>query len=669
MVSDEIKREAESLKEQLRRHNHLYYVLDSPEIPDEEYDRLLRRLQVLEGAHPELVTADSPTQRVGAPPREDFGSVTRTIPMLSLANAFNEQEAIEFDERARRILGTDQKINYLAEPKLDGVSVELTYENGIFTSGSTRGDGSTGEDITANLRTIHSIPLRLTGGLTIPVRLDVRGEVYMKKTDFEDLNQRREAAGEQPFANPRNAAAGSVRQLDPNVTATRPLDGFFYAIGVVEGEVPESQAELLDYLAELGFKVNPLRRKCIGIEEALDFYGELHSIRDELPYEIDGMVIKVGSFAVREELGEVSRSPRWAVAYKFPPQQATTCVLDIIVQVGRVGSLTPVAVLEPINVGGVTVSRATLHNQDEMDRKDVRVGDTVIIQRAGDVIPEVVEVLKHRRTGSEKTFRIPARCPVCDSKVIRLEDEAAHRCTNMACPAQVKERIFHFASRGGLDIEGLGSMTISQLVESEIVSNPGDLYKLNKDVILSLERYADKSAENLLKSIENSKDTTLTRFIYALGIPLVGSQVSEILAQRYGALDRLMDATEDELVAIHEIGPGIAASVASFFSEEKNREVVERLFDSGVNPKSETGSTGTKLEGLTFVLTGKLEHFSRDEAKKRIQALGGRVSSAVTGKTSFVVAGSDPGSKLARARELGIEIIDEAKLTELVGEK
>ncbi len=669
MVSDEIKREAESLKEQVRRHDHLYYVLDSPEIPDEGYDRLLRRLQELEEAHPELVTADSPTQRVGAPPREDFGSVTRTIPMLSLANAFNEQEAIEFDERTRRILGTDQKINYLAEPKLDGVSVELTYENGIFTSGSTRGDGSTGEDITANLRTIHSIPLRLTGGLAIPARLDVRGEVYMKTADFEDLNQRREAAGEQPFANPRNAAAGSVRQLDPNVTAQRPLDGFFYAVGVVEGEVPESQAELLDFLAEAGFRVNPLRRECVGIEEALVYYNELDSIRDELPHEIDGMVIKVDSFAVREELGEVSRSPRWAVAFKFPPQQVTTSVLDIIVQVGRVGSLTPVAGLEPVKVGGVTVSRATLHNQDEVDRKDVRIGDTVIVQRAGDVIPEVVEVLKGRRTGNEKTFRIPARCPVCDTKVIRFEDEAAHRCTNIACPAQVKERISHFTSRGGLDIEGLGSMTISQLVDSEIVSNPGDLYELNKDIILSLERYADKSAENLLKSIDNSKDTTLARFIYALGIPLVGSHISEVLAQRYGTLDRLMDATEDELVAAHEIGSGIAASVASFFSEEKNREVVARLLASGLNPVSETGPIGTKLEGLTFVLTGTMEQFTRDEAKKRIQSLGGRVSSAVSGKTSFVVAGSDPGSKLARARDLGIEIIDEIKLTELIGEK
>lgn len=669
MVSDEIKRDAESLREQVRRHDHLYYVLDSPEISDDEYDRLLRRLQELEEAHPELVTADSPTQRVGAPPREDFGSVTRTIPMLSLANAFDEQEAIEFDERARRILGTDQKINYLAEPKLDGISIELTYENGIFTIGSTRGDGSTGEDITANLRTIHSIPLRLTEGLTIPARLDVRGEIYMKKTDFDDLNQRREAVGEQPFANPRNAAAGSMRQLDPNVTAQRPLDGFFYAVGVVEGELPESQGKLLEFLAEAGFRVNPLHKRCIGIEEALVYYNELDSIRDELPYEIDGMVIKVDSFAVREELGEVSRSPRWAVAFKFPPQQVATNVLDIIVQVGRVGSLTPVAILEPVKVGGVTVSRATLHNQDEVDRKDVRIGDTVIVQRAGDVIPEVVEVLKDRRTGSEKTFRIPAKCPVCDSKVIRLEDETAHRCPNIACPAQIKERIFHFTSRGGLDIEGLGSMTISQLVDSKIVFNPGDLFKLNKDIILSLERYADKSAENLLKSIEDSKDTTLTRFIYALGIPLVGSHVSEVLAQRYGFLDRLMDATEDELEAVHEIGPGIAVSVASFFSEGKNREVVTGLLSSGVNPVSETDPMGTKLEGLTFVLTGTMEQFTRDEAKRKIQSLGGRVSSSVSGKTSFVVAGSDPGSKLDRARDLGVEIIDEVKLTELIGEK
>lgn len=667
MASEDIKQEVESLRERIRRHDYLYYVLDSPGISDEEYDRLLHRLQEMEKTWPDLVTSDSPTQRVGAPPRDDFGSVTRSVPMLSLANAFNEQEVVEFDERIRRLLGTEDEIEYLAEPKLDGIGVELTYERGIFVLGSTRGDGSTGEDITANLRTIHSIPLKLAGDKRLPERLDVRGEVYMKKADFEQLNRRQEAAGKQPFANPRNAAAGSVRQLDPGVTAQRPLDGFFYAVGRVDGTIPETQAELLEYLSEVGFKVNPLYRKCRGIPGALEFFEELRSIRDELSCEIDGMVLKVDSFAVREELGEVSRSPRWAIAYKFPPQQVTTKVKDIIVQVGRVGSLTPVAVLEPVKVGGVTVSRASLHNQDEIDRKDVRVGDTVVVQRAGDVIPEVVKVLTERRSGSEQVFRIPDRCPECDSGVIRLEGEAAHRCTNIACPAQVKERIFHFASRSGLDIEGLGRMKAARLVDRGLVKSPADIFYLHRDDLLSLELVADRSAEKLLGSIEKSRETSLPRLIYALGIPLVGSHVSEVLSRRYGSLERLMEATEEELMALHEVGPGIAASVASFFGEEKNRDVVKRLLAAGVRPQGETGPVDTKLAGVNFVLTGTLQRFTRDEARNRIQALGGRVSSAVSKKTSYVVAGSNPGSKLEKARSLGIKIIDENRLAELIG--
>jgi len=535
--------------------------------------------------------------------------------------------------------------------------------------GATRGDGRTGEDITANLRTIHSIPLKLMGDNKIPSTMNVRGEIFVLKADFETLNNIREEEGKQPFANPRNAAAGSVRQLDPEVTGARPLDGFFYAVGQVDGSIPGSQAELLNYLDELGFKVNPLRKSCSGIDEAIAFYSELNSMRDDLPYEIDGTVIKVDSFIIRDEVGEVSRSPRWAVACKFPPQQVTSQIEDISVQVGRVGSLTPVALLVPVRVGGVTVSRATLHNQDEIDRKDVRIGDVVIVQRAGDVIPEVVEVLKDRRKGSERTFRMPDRCPRCDGSVARLEGESAYRCTNISCPAQVKERIFHFASRQGLDIEGLGSMTISQLVEAGMVSNPGDLYGLTMDEVLSLDRYAEKSVLNLLKSIEKSRLTTLPALIYALGIPLVGSHVSQVLARKYGTLDNFMGASEDELVAVHEIGPGIAASVTSFFGEERNREVIAKLIAAGVAPESETGPAGTELEGVTFVLTGTMERFAREEAGKRIQALGGRVSSSVSGRTSFVVAGSDPGSKLEKARDLGIEIIDEERLMELIGAK
>ena len=630
-------------------------------------DALFRRLQELEEAHPELRAPDSPTLRVGAAPSEEFAPVRHTVPMLSLGNAMHEAEAVEFDARVKRFLGSDRAVDYVAEPKLDGLGVELTYEDGVFVLGSTRGDGTTGEDVTANLRTVRSIPLRLTGD-TVPSRLEVRGEVFMNKADFDDLNRRREEAEEPPFANPRNAAAGSLRQLDPAVTAARPLDSFLYAVGASVGEVPDRQWDLLTFLSDLGLKVNPLRRPCAGIDAALLYYRELLAMREDLPYEIDGMVIKVDRFDLREELGASSRSPRWAVAYKFPPQQAETVVRDIIAQVGRTGTVTPVAVLEPVRVSGVNVSRATLHNQDEVDRKDVRTGDRVVIQRAGDVIPEVVRVVDGDRAGRAAPYRIPDVCPVCSAHVVRVEGEAAHRCTNIACPAQVKERIFHYASRGGLDIEGLGTRTVSQLVDRGLVNDPADLYKLNRGQILDLDLFAEKSADNLLASLERSKDTTWARLLFALGIPLVGSHVARVLARRFSTPDDLQRAGEEELTAVHEIGPGIAQSVAAFFAEAENRNVIQRLLAAGIRPAAEGGAKGTSLEGRTFVLTGALEGFTRVEARERIESMGGRVTASVSKKTDYLVAGADPGSKLEKAGELGVEVLDEEAFRRLLEE-
>ncbi|MCK5352568.1 NAD-dependent DNA ligase LigA, partial [bacterium] len=487
-IPKKIKKEAEDLRNAINRHNRLYYVLDAPEISDAEYDARFRRLLEIEEAHPDLRTPDSPTQRVGAAPSEQFAPVRHTFPMLSLGNAMDEEEAVEFDARVKRFLGSNETVTYMAEPKLDGLSVELVYENGMLILGSTRGDGVTGEDVTANLRTVRSIPLKLVGQ-KVPRRIEVRGEIFINRSDFDGLNRQREADGEEPFANPRNAAAGSLRQLDPAITATRPLDCFFYALGEMEGNTPASQEELLGYLTAVGLKVNPLRRSCDGIGPALEYYRELLDQRDDLQYEIDGMVIKVDRFDLRETVGVTSRNPRWAVAYKFPPQQALTMVEEISVQVGRTGKLTPVAHLKPVRVGGVNVSRATLHNQDEVDRKDVRAGDTVIVQRAGDVIPEVVEVVQGKRPEGTVPWVMPEECPVCLTHVVRVEGEAAHRCTNIACPAQVKERIFHFASRGAMDIEGLGMKTVSQLVDSGLVSDPSVLYSLTREQILTLDLF------------------------------------------------------------------------------------------------------------------------------------------------------------------------------------
>jgi DNA ligase (NAD+) len=662
------RQEAARLRREIERHNHLYYVLDSPEIPDAEYDALLRRLMELEQAHPELRTADSPTQRVGAPPREDFAPVPHATPMLSLGNAFSEAEAREFDARAKKILHSPVELDYMCEPKLDGLSVELVYEEGVFVLGSTRGDGATGEDVTANLRTIGSIPLRLVAakGL-LPRVLTVRGEVILERAHFDRLNRERERAGEPLFANPRNAAAGSLRQLDPSITASRPLTSFMYAAGKVEGgKVPDWQHALLAFLAELGFRVNRDRSVLArGIEAAIVHYKKLMAERDDLPYEIDGMVIKVDQRRLQEELGEVSRSPRWALAFKFPPQQATTVVLDIVPQVGRTGVVTPVAHLEPVRVSGVTVARATLHNQDEVERKGVRVGDTVVVQRAGDVIPEVVSVVGGHARGSHP-WKMPGKCPACGEKVVRLEGEAAFRCTNIACPAQVAERIFHFASRAGMDIEGLGWKKSEQLVEKGLARDPADLYRLTPDQLLTLDLMADKSVDNLLSALEKSKKTSLPRLLFALGINQVGEHVARLLARRFGTLEALMDAARkeemDELLAVREIGPEIAGNVRAFFSNPHNREVLGRLLAAGVLPAAEkkVKAEGT-FAGKTVVLTGTLSGMSREQAKQRIEEEGGRVTSAVSAKTDFVVAGADPGSKLEKARELGVTVLTEGE--------
>ena len=665
-ISDKIRQEAAKLRLVLERHNHLYYVLDSPEISDEEYDRLFRRLFELEEAHPGLRTPDSPTARVGAPPREEFGSVRHSIPMLSLGNAMDEDEALEFDRRVKRFLGSEEEIDYVAEPKLDGLGVELIYEGGSFVLGSTRGDGTTGEDVTANLRTVRSIPLKLQG-VGIPERIEVRGEIFINKADFEILNEFRESEDEPPFANPRNAAAGSLRQLDPGITASRPLDGFFYAVGLVDGEAPDNQWDLLEYLSRLGMKVNPLGMRFHGIEGALTYYSELLDMRDDLPYDIDGMVIKVDRFDLREALGATSRNPRWAVAYKFPPQQTETTIENIIVQVGRTGKITPVAVLDPVRVGGVTVSRATLHNQDEMDRKDVRIGDTAVIQRAGDVIPEVVRVLAEQRPAGAPPYRISDTCPVCEGQVVRLEGEAAHRCTNMACPAQVRERIFHFASRDAMDIEGLGMRTVSQLVDRKMVAFPSDLASLTAEDLLALDLYAEKSAANLVMAVEAARGSiSADRWLFSLGIPLVGRVVARLLMERYTTPADLMEATEEDMNLISGIGPGIAASVRAFFGEPRNRAEAEKLWEIFQPSPVYAPETGN-FQDMTFVLTGSMERLTRREAKEVIEDRGGRVTGSVSRKTDYVVAGADPGSKLDKAVELGVKILNEDGFLKLMG--
>jgi DNA ligase (NAD+) len=676
MTREEAITELEKLRKEIEYHNYLYYVKDAPIISDAEYDRLFRRLLEIEAQFPDLVTPDSPSQRVGAPPAEEFKQVKHKVPMLSLQNAMDEGEIREFDARLKRFLGRSVVFDYVVEPKFDGLSAELIYENGVLVAGATRGDGFVGEDVTANLKTVRSIPLRLREGrneetgevVAVPPLIEVRGEVIMPIEKFEALNKEREAKGEPPFANPRNAAAGSVRQLDPAITASRPLDFYGYSIGVVEGLEIRSQWQLLGTLKALGFKVSSLVKKVHGIEEAVAEYRKMMALRDTLPFEIDGMVLKVDDFALQRELGEVSRSPRWALACKFPPRREVTKVEKIIVQVGRTGILTPVAVLTPVKVGGVTVKRATLHNEDEVARKDVREGDYVLVQRAGDVIPEVVEVLKDRRKGDEKPFVMPDKCPVCGGVVVREEGEVARRCIQANCPAQLKERIIHFASKRAMDIEHLGEKMADQLVDHGLVRDVADIYSLTFEQVVGLERMAKKSAENLLNAIERSKSRPLSRVIFALGIRHVGEALARSLAMHFGSMDALMNASEEELLQVEDIGPIVAKSISDFFRQEANRRVVERLKEAGVTmtEKKEERSVAEEFAGKTFVFTGALRAMTRDKAQEIVVSFGGKAGSSVSRKTDYVVAGEEAGSKLAKARELGVKVISEDEFLAMI---
>ncbi len=668
MVPEPVRRRVEELRRQIHYHNYRYYVLDDPVISDAEYDALLRELQDLETRYPEIVTPDSPTQRVGAPPLEAFEPAEHAVPMLSLENAMDAEELREFDARIHRFLGIEDPIVYACEPKFDGLAVELVYEGGRLVRGSTRGDGLVGEDVTVNLKTIRSIPLVLLGD-AVPRLVDVRGEVVMPVEAFRRLNREQEKQGLPPFANPRNAAAGSVRQLDSSITARRPLEFFAYGVGRLEGVAVGSHWELMGRLGAWGFKVTEHRRRVTGIGPAVDYCLETEARRDEFPYEIDGCVVKVDSIEMQERLGTKARAPRWAIAYKFPPRQATTRILDIIPSVGRTGAITPVAVLEPVEVGGVTVSRATLHNPDEIERKGILIGDWVVVQRAGDVIPEVVRPIPERRTGRERPFVMPDRCPVCGARVERPEGEVIPRCTGLNCPAQIKGRIRHFASRRAMDIDGLGTKLVDQLVDRGLVRDVADLFRLRKEDLVPLERMADKSAGNLVEAIERAKRPDLGRFVYALGIRHVGEATARALAEHFGTLDALMDASEEELLRVPDVGPEVARSVRAFFSEPRNRESIRKMIEAGLEIREARGAEGPRpLEGKTFVFTGALSSMTRSEAKARVEALGARVSSSVSRRTDFVVVGADPGSKADRARELGVPMLTEQEFLERLRE-
>ena len=668
MDKNEAIAEVSRLRGEINRHNYLYYVLDSPEVPDAEYDRLMRRLEELEAAFPDLVTPDSPTQRVGALPAAAFGTIKHTIPMISLANALTRDEALEFDARVKRHLGLgpEDKIEYVGEPKMDGLAVELIYEDGVFIKGSTRGDGVVGEDVTQNLKTVRSIPLRLTKNA--PRLLEARGEVFLPLDAFRKINREREERGEPLFANPRNAAAGSLRQLDPRVTAARPLDIFCYGLGVVEGASPSTHLESLELLKKSGLRVNPFVKLLAGIEAAIEYHDELEARRDSLNYELDGAVLKVNSLQLQKRLGAVTRSPRWAIAYKFVPKQESTRVIRIEVGVGRTGALTPVAILEPVFVGGVTIERATLHNLDEVERKDVRPGDTVIVQRAGDVIPEVLSVIMDKRPPGAEPFRMPSACPRCGSAVDRVG--AIHYCTGgLLCPAQLKESIRHFASKRAMDIEGLGDKHIEQFIEAGLLKDVADIYAcLSAESLKILAKWKDKSIANLLGGIEKSKHPALERLIYALGIKGVGEHMARLLAKRFGSIEKLMEMDEQGLLSVHEIGPETARSIVDFFSEPHNLKVMEKLKAAGVVfPVEEGAASIGALSGKVFLFTGALASFTRDEAKDLVESLGGEAASSVSKKVDFVVAGEEAGSKYAKAKKLGLRILNEEEFRKMVG--
>ena len=675
-IPDKTKAQAESLREQINYHNYRYYVLDDPEIPDAEFDRLFRELQALEEEHPDLIKPDSPTQRVGAKPLAAFHEVTHAVPMLSLGNAFSDEEVIDFGKRIADKLSQNleqspdqNNLQFTAEPKLDGLAISLLYEEGVLVQAATRGDGMTGEDVTQNVRTIKSVPLHLVGE-DFPRILEVRGEIYMPKEGFEILNKRQRGAGEKAFANPRNAAAGSLRLLDSKITATRPLAIYCYGVGRFEGhKLPDCHSAILRQLKDWGLRVCPEIKVVQGVVECLSYYQRMGEKRSALPYEIDGVVYKVDQLAQQEVLGFVSRAPRWAIAHKFPAQEAVTRVLDIDVQVGRTGALTPVARLEPVEVGGVTITNATLHNQDEIDRMDLRIDDTVVVYRAGDVIPKVASVILSRRPEQTEPFRMPAKCPECDSDVVREEGEAIMRCSGgLFCPAQRKNAIKHFASRRAMDIEGLGNKLVDQLVDADLIHTPADLYHLDIKAVAGLERMAEKSAKNLELALEHSKKTTLARFLFALGIREVGETTAQGLANHYCKLESLMQADEESLLQVSDVGPVVAANVVTFFKQSHNLEVIEKLLAEKIEwpilekPKQETQI----LAGKTVVLTGTLASLGRNEAKEQLQKLGAKVAGSVSKNTDMVIAGEAAGSKRDKAEKLGIEVLDEAAFLKLI---
>ena len=673
-ISSEILKRIEQLRDEINYHNHLYYVLDKPILTDADYDALMRELKELEGKYPETVIPDSPTQRVGATPSEKFAGVPHSVPMLSLDDAFSREEVLEFDARARKLLQTDEEIEYTVEPKMDGLAVELVYENGRFVLGSTRGDGYTGEDVTTNLRTIRSLPLRLMDRhLPPPSRLEVRAEVFINRDAFESFNEKRMENNESPFANPRNAAAGSLRQLDPNITANRPLDIFCYGIGTAQGFNVKTQWEVLSFLKKWGLRVNPMVERLKGIHRAIQYHKRIGDKRNELDYEIDGIVIKVNDLGLQGRLGAKAKSPRWALAYKYEAAQAITRIVDIQLSVGRTGAVTPVALMEPVNVGGVVVSRATLHNEDEIRRKDVRIGDRIIVRRAGDVIPEVVRPLLERRTGEEHAFVMPQTCPVCDTILVRKSGEAAWRCPNPECFPRLVKQLTHFASKGAMDIDGLGPKVAEQLISAGLVQGIADLYSIKLSDLLSLDRFGDKSAKNLLSAVEAGKETTLARFIYALGLRHVGDVMAQVLANHFGSMKALVDAGEEELKAIEGMGQETALSIRSWFGDIHNIDQIRRILDAGAKfadlDNTRTEISAPHLKDKTFVFTGGLATLNREQAKNMVRDLGGRIGSTVGRKTDYVVVGEGSGSKLQKAVELGISMLSEEEFLALANRK
>lgn len=667
MKKDIIKKELEALREKISGHDDLYYVLNEPVISDQEYDKLYRRLKELEDAHPGLITPDSPTQRVGGRPSEGFAVVRHIVPMMSMDNTYSAGELREFDERVRKNL-KGEEYEYVVELKFDGVSISLLYDKGQWVRGATRGDGTEGDDVSNNLKTIRSIPLKFNKSVNkVPLRSELRGEVYMTKDVFESINREKEKAGEEPFANPRNAAAGSLKLLDPRIVAKRRLNVFIWGLGYCEGMDFVKHTDLLEYLKKAGFRISPHLKLCKGIEDVIDFCNSWEDKREKLEFEIDGMVVKINDLKQRQVLGSTSKSPRWAIAYKFPAEKALTEIEDIIIQVGRTGTITPVAILKPVRLSGSTVSRATLHNFDEIERLDVKIGDKVYVEKSGEIIPKILSVAKDKRTGKEKSLPLPRSCPVCGSRLHSVPDEVALRCENAGCPAQIKEKILHFASRNAMDIEGMGSAITDQLVDKGLIKDYADIYYLKIDDIRKLDRMAEKSAANLLTAIGNSKSNDLNRLIYALGIRHVGEHSAWVLAEHFGSIGKLSGAGVDELTRISEIGPVMAESISDFFSNKENLNILKRLSEANIKmSRSGKRETGGVLNGKTVVITGTLKNYSRSQAEELVRKLGGNPSSSVSKNTYFVLAGEEPGSKIDKAKALGVRIIDENEFEKLV---